>query len=72
MVRDRAQTQQIAASDRVADTVDEFCEAVRIGRTLFYGEVKAGKIKIGKAGNKTLVPRSEREAYLARITREKV
>ena len=72
MVRDRAQTQQIATSDRVADTVDEFCQAVRIGRTLFYGEVKAGRINIRKAGRKTLVPRTEREAWLRRLAGEDV
>lgn len=53
--------------DRVADTVDEYCDAVRIGRTLFYKEVKAKRIKILKAGRKTLVPRSERQAYLERL-----
>lgn len=72
MVRDRAQTQQIATSGRVADTVDEFCEAVRIGRALFYGEVKAGRINIRKAGRKTLVPRTEREAWLRRLAGEDV
>ena len=72
MVRDRAQTQQIAASDRVADSVDEFCEAVPIGRTLFYGEVKAGRINIRKAGRKTLVPRTERDAWLRRLAGEDV
>lgn len=72
MVEDPAQTQPIAPVDRVADTVNEFCEALRIGRTFFYSEVKAGKIKIRKAGRKTLVPRSEREAYLIRLAGEDV
>jgi excisionase family DNA binding protein len=57
-------------SDRTADTVDEFCDALRIGRTLFYGEVAAGRIRPVKAGRRTLVPRSEREAWLRRLRGE--
>ncbi len=55
-------------SKHAAETVNEFCAAVRIGRSLFYKEVKRGRIKILKAGSrKTLVPISEREAYLQRL-----
>ncbi|SBW04940.1 DNA binding domain protein, excisionase family (fragment) [uncultured Alphaproteobacteria bacterium] len=58
-------------SDRVAETVNEFCAALGIGRSLFYKEVGKGRIKILKAGSrKTLVPISEREAYLQRLTEE--
>ena len=52
---------------RVTCTVAEFCESVAIGKTRFYAEVKAGRIKILKSGRKTLVPLSEREAYLQRL-----
>jgi hypothetical protein len=54
-----------------AETVNEFCDAMRLGRTLFYKEVGRGRIKILKAGSrKTLVPISEREAYLQRLAEE--
>lgn len=53
--------------NRVAETVNEFCSAVGIGRTLFYKEVQRGRIKILKAGRKTLVPMTERQAYLDRL-----
>ena len=56
--------------DRKAVTVKEFCDALRIGRSLFYGEVKRGRIKILKAGRKTLVPIVECEAYLLRLEEE--
>jgi excisionase family DNA binding protein len=72
MVRDRVPALQDATQDRAADTVNEFCDALRIGRTLFYGEVKAKRIKILKAGRRTLVPRSEREAWLRRLAGEEV
>lgn len=48
-------------------TVAEFCQSVAIGKTHFYAEKKAGRIKVLKSGRKTLVPLSEREAYLARL-----
>lgn len=52
----------------VAVTVFEFCAAVGIGRTHLYAQVKAGLIKIKKSGRKTLIPITEIEAYLARLT----
>lgn len=51
----------------VACTVAEFCHSLSIGKTRFYAEVKAGRIKVLKSGRKTLVPIAEREAYLRRL-----
>lgn len=51
----------------VACTVAEFCHSLSIGKTRFYAEVKAGRIKVLKSGRKTLVPIGEREAYLKRL-----
>ncbi|WP_237479260.1 DNA-binding protein [Lichenibacterium dinghuense] len=51
-----------------AETVDEFLVAMGIGRTLFYSEVKKGRIRIVKLGRRTLVPRSERERLLSGST----
>lgn len=46
-------------------TVREFCERVRIGKTFFYEQVKAGRIEIMKAGRKTLVPADQVEFWNA-------
>lgn len=54
-------------TDVTALTVVEFCRSLKIGKTHFYAEVKAGRIHIRKSGRKTLVPVGEREAYLARL-----
>ena len=62
--------QNTAGTDRIAETVNEFCAAVGIGRTLFYKEVQRGRIRILKAGRKTLVPVTERAAYLRRLAEE--
>ena len=56
---------------KVAQSVDEFCASVGIGRTLFYRLVKEGQIRPIKVGEKrTLVPIQERDAFLARLSRE--
>jgi excisionase family DNA binding protein len=53
--------------DRAAYTVDEFCAAHAIGRTTFYAELKAGRIRVVKCGRKTLVPKTEKDAWLGRL-----
>lgn len=45
-------------------TVDEFCFWVRIGRSKFYQEVAAGKLKLHKVGRKSVVLRSDAEEWL--------
>lgn len=54
---------------RVALSVREFCASVGIGRTLFYEEVKAGRIQVLKARNRTLVPVAECHGYLQRLAK---
>lgn len=48
-------------------SVKEFCAAVSIGRTLFYDEVRIGRIKTKKAGKRTLVPTTELDAWPERL-----
>lgn len=38
-----------------AMTVKEFCRKYRIGRTKFYEEINAGRLRAVKCGTKTLV-----------------
>jgi excisionase family DNA binding protein len=45
-------------------TVPEFCRWVRIGRTTLYAEVKAGRIKLRKIGAKSVILRSDGDAWL--------
>jgi excisionase family DNA binding protein len=58
-----------ANASRAALSVDEFCTVVGISRTLFYGEVKVGRISILKAGRRTLVRADEVDAWLERLGR---
>jgi len=47
-----------------AFTVDEFLSWARIGRTKLYQEIKEGRITPRKLGRKTLILRSDAEAWL--------
>jgi hypothetical protein len=47
-----------------AMTVSEFLRWASIGRTKFYAEVKAGRITLRKIGSKTVILRSDGEAWL--------
>jgi excisionase family DNA binding protein len=49
---------------RYALSVSDFCEACSIGRSTFYEEVKAGRIRILKAGKRTLIASSEVQRWL--------
>lgn len=52
---------------RVAESVNDFCLACSISRSHFYEQVRRGQIKILKSGRRTLVPLTERAAYLQRL-----
>ena len=54
---------------RVNWSVDDFCRAYGIGRTLVYEEIKRGELKIIKVGNRTLIPDSEARAWQERKVR---
>jgi hypothetical protein len=47
-----------------AMTIAEFCSWARIGRTMAYAEIKAGRLLLRKAGAKSLVTREAAEAWL--------
>lgn len=47
-------------------SVNEFCAAYGIGRTLAYSEIKAGELKPVKIGRRTLIPVNVAADWLAR------
>ncbi len=53
--------------ERIAYTIQEACEALRIGRTKLYELIGQRKIKAVALGGKTLIPRSEIEAFLGAL-----
>jgi hypothetical protein len=46
-----------------AYTVKAFCEAYGVGRTFTYAEVKAGRLRLVKAGNRTLIGAAEAQRW---------
>lgn len=47
-----------------AMTVAEFCQWTRSGRTAVYREIKSGRLVLRKFGAKSLILRSDAEAWL--------
>lgn len=48
-------------------TIPEFLREYPVGRTRFYEDVRAGRIRIIKSGTRTLVPSSELDKLLTGI-----
>jgi len=51
-------------SDRLAWPIDEFADAVGIGRSKLYAEIRAGRLKAKKLGSRTLIKATDGQAYL--------
>jgi excisionase family DNA binding protein len=50
--------------DKLAYSVPEFCQAVGIGRSRAYEEIKAGRLRVTKAGRRTLIAVEEARTWL--------
>jgi hypothetical protein len=53
-------------SVRPAYTVDAFCGDFGIGRSTFYAEVRAGRLKAFKVGDKTMIAGEDAMAWRER------
>ena len=54
---------EVHTASKAAYSVNDFCHVYSIGRTLFYDEVAAGRLRVRKVGKKTLVLASDGEAW---------
>jgi excisionase family DNA binding protein len=50
-----------------AYTISDFIETFRLGRTKVYAEIKAGRLKARKVGKRTLVLKTDAEAWLSSL-----
>jgi hypothetical protein len=50
-------------------SIADFCQSYGIGRTRAYAEIKAGRLRIIKAGRRSLIPIESAEAWLAALPR---
>ncbi len=51
-------------SSAKAYSVSEFCRQYSIGRTTVYTEVKAGRLRLRKAGKRSLIASEDAEAWI--------
>ena len=52
------------AGNRLAYPIDEFADAVGIGRSKLYAEIRSGRLKAKKLGSRTLIKATDAQAYL--------
>ncbi len=55
---------QLNNAGKLAYSINEFCEAVSIGRNKTYLEIKEGRLKTVKIGRRTVIRRDDAEAWL--------
>jgi hypothetical protein len=46
-------------------SIDEFADLANIGRVTVYAEAKRGRVKISKAGRRSVITASNARAYIA-------
>lgn len=63
-------TEEQSDLPRMAISVAEFCQTFAVGKSLFYEEVKAGRLSVRKVGGRTLVPTAEARAWWASKARK--
>lgn len=59
---------QTRATDALASSVEQSAAMAGVGRTFLYGEIKAGRLRARKAGRRTVVLRSDLEAWLQALS----
>ena len=52
----------------IAHSIEDFCDLTSLSRAGVYNMIKAGKIKAAQVGRRTIIPRAEALAWLARVT----
>jgi hypothetical protein len=58
---------EVLGAERRSFSIDEFCERNGISRRLAYNEIKAGRLKIRKAGVRSLVTIEAENDWLASL-----
>ncbi len=58
-----------SALARRARTLKQFCADYGVGRTFTYAEIKAGRLRAVKAGDRTLILQDDSEAWARALPR---
>ena len=54
-------------TQKLALSIAEFVQLSGVGRSFLYEQIMSGRLKIRKAGRRTLILREEGEAWLAQL-----
>lgn len=57
--------------ETLAYSIDGFCEATATSRSAAYNEIRAGRLRAVKFGRRTLILRTDAEAWLACLGSER-
>jgi excisionase family DNA binding protein len=60
----RHNTNSVVGIGKALFSIDQFLERYGIGRTTFYAELRAGRLRVVKCGRRTLVPCDAAEQWL--------
>ena len=60
------------APEPLAHTINESCEAARVGRTTLYEEIAAGRLIARKVGRRTIILPSDSQSWLANLAQARV
>ena len=52
---------------KAAYSIEEFCELVSLGRSKAFGEIRSGRLRVVKAGRRSLITAQEVTAWLERL-----
>jgi excisionase family DNA binding protein len=58
------------ASAPLANSIPQACQRLSIGRTAMYELLKTGEVRAIKVGNRTLIPESELQRFIAERMKE--
>lgn len=56
-------------SEKLAYSIARLSDACDLGRTFIYGEIKAGRLQVIKAGRRTLIETAEARRWLSSLRR---
>jgi excisionase family DNA binding protein len=65
--RNRAERRAVAAGNRLAYPINDLAEALGIGRSKLYEEIRDGRLQAKKLGSRTLITAQAASDYLSRL-----
>ena len=54
-------------TDRSAYSINDFCKAFSVSRSFAYSEIAAGRLKVRKAGRRTLILPEDADKWIAAL-----